>query len=573
MVETHSDHLDDRPVHIVHWFRSKGLRLHDQPSLYNVLQMVKERNQRLTSLGKPVPQSTWRCIYLLDPWFASSSSSANKWQFLLQSLEDIDYQLRKMGSRLFVIRGQPGHVFPTLFKEWKTTHLTFEADPEPYARVRDAKIRKLCYDLRITVNSVHSHTLFNIEDILRKCSNGTPYPLTFTSFQSIVQALDPPPLPAPEIDAKLIEGTVVTLLGDDHDFRYAVPSLADLGFKLKPNCSTKWPGGEREALLRLERHLQHKAWVASFGKPKMTPNSLMAATQTGLSPYLRFGCLSARLFYHQLSELFRKMKRGNPPPSLHGQLLWRDFFYAAATNNANFDRMIGNPICVQINWNKNGEALAKWAEGKTGFPWIDAIQTQLREEGWIHQVARHATICFLTRGALWISWEDGMKVFDEMLLDADWSVNAGTWMWMSCSSFFQSIFHLYCPVNYGRKADANGDYIRKYLPVLKNFPTQYIHEPWSAPLVEQQRARCIVGKDYPLPIVDHIEASRTNLDRMRLIFAKLSTLTTSTNGHSNRNSNSTAMTRNGKCPQRSHQQNVTVQNGNSLTNGNLIPNR
>lgn len=70
-------------------------------------------------------------------------------------------------------------------------------------------------------------------------------------------------------------------------------------------------------------------------------------------------------------------------------------------------------------------------------------------------------------GDLWISWEEGMKVFDELLLDADWSVNAGTWMWLSGSSFFQQIFHCYCPVRFGRKADPNGDYIRKYLPCLK----------------------------------------------------------------------------------------------------------
>lgn len=144
--------------------------------------------------------------------------------------------------------------------------------------------------------------------------------------------------------------------------------------------------------------------------------------------------------------------------------------------------MYGNPICVQIPWDKNAEALAKWASGRTGFPWIDAIMTQLREEGWIHHLARHAVACFLTRGDLWISWEEGMKVredgswsnvclqlnvtcsilqvFDELLLDADWSVNAGTWMWLSCSSFFQQFFHLYCPVKFGRKADPNGDFIR-----------------------------------------------------------------------------------------------------------------
>lgn len=105
------------------------------------------------------------------------------------------------------------------------------------------------------------------------------------------------------------------------------------------------------------------------------------------------------------------MKRNSTPPlSLFGQLLWREFFYTAATNNPRFDRMEGNPICIQIPWDRNPEALAKWAEGKTGYPWIDAIMTQLRQEGWIHHLARHAVACFLTRGDLWVSWESGVRV-------------------------------------------------------------------------------------------------------------------------------------------------------------------
>ena len=97
--------------------------------------------------------------------------------------------------------------------------------------------------------------------------------------------------------------------------------------------------------------------------------------------------------------------------STFGQLLWREFFYTASTKNPNFDQMVGNPICVQIPWEDNPEVLAKWASAKTGFPWIDAIMTQLREEGWIHQVARHSVACFLTRGHLWISWVEGMIFF------------------------------------------------------------------------------------------------------------------------------------------------------------------
>ncbi|XP_009868834.1 PREDICTED: cryptochrome-1, partial [Apaloderma vittatum] len=286
--------------------------------------------------------------------------------------------------------------------------------------------------------------------------------------------------------------------------------------------SAVWPGGETEALTRLERHLERKAWVANFERPRMNANSLLASP-TGLSPYLRFGCLSCRLFYFKLTDLYKKVKKNSSPPlSLYGQLLWREFFYTAATNNPRFDKMEGNPICVQIPWDKNPEALAKWAEGRTGFPWIDAIMTQLRQEGWIHHLARHAVACFLTRGDLWISWEEGMKVFEELLLDADWSVNAGSWMWLSCSSFFQQFFHCYCPVGFGRRTDPNGDYIRRYLPVLRGFPAKYIYDPWNAPESIQKAAKCIIGVNYPKPMVNHAEASRLNIERMKQIYQQLS---------------------------------------------------
>ena len=94
--------------------------------------------------------------------------------------------------------------------------------------------------------------------------------------------------------------------------------------------------------------------------------------------------------------------------------------------------MSGNKICRQIPWETNEAHLAAWAEGRTGFPWIDACMVQLRQEGWIHHLARHSVACFLTRGDLWINWEEGVKVFDKYLLDADWSLNNGNWMWMSC---------------------------------------------------------------------------------------------------------------------------------------------
>jgi cryptochrome len=99
-------------------------------------------------------------------------------------------------------------------------------------------------------------------------------------------------------------------------------------------------------------------------------------------------------------------------------------------------------------------------QAKTGYPFIDAIMTQLRTEGWIHHLARHAVACFLTRGDLWCHWEEGQKVFEELLLDADWALNAGNWMWLSASAFFHQYYRVYGPVSFGKKTDKHGDYIK-----------------------------------------------------------------------------------------------------------------
>lgn len=119
---------------------------------------------------------------------------------------------------------------------------------------------------------------------------------------------------------------------------------------LEPSSVEACPfrGGESEALARLDRHMRRQAWVAAFEKPKTEPNSLEPST-TVLSPYLKFGCLSPRRFWHALEEVYqREGRRSQPPVSLHGQLLWREFFTSCGYATPNFDRMEGNPICRQI---------------------------------------------------------------------------------------------------------------------------------------------------------------------------------------------------------------------------------
>lgn len=166
------------------------------------------------------------------------------------------------------------------------------------------------------------------------------------------------------------------------------------------------------------------------------------------------------------------------------------------------------------------DLLDAWTNGQTGYPFIDAIMRQLRQEGWIHHLARHAVACFLTRGDLWISWEEGQKVFEELLLDADWALNAGNWMWLSASAFFYQYFRVYSPVAFGKKTDKPGNYIRKYVPELKEYPAGAIYEPWTVSMRDQIRYKCVIGKDYPHRVVIHEVVYKINLSKMAEAYKK-----------------------------------------------------
>lgn len=302
----------------------------------------------------------------------------------------------------------------------------------------------------------------------------------------------------------------------DDGENYDVPKLEEfIDESILTRC--KYPGGETEGLKRMYMYMTKKQWVCKFEKPNTSPNSIEPST-TVLSPYLSHGCLSSKLFYHKLKEAESGSKHSEPPVSLLGQLMWREFYYTAGAGTKNFDKMVGNPVCTQIPWGKNDEHLKAWAEGRTGYPFVDAIMRQLKQEGWIHHLARHMVACFLTRGDLWISWEEGAKVFEDYLLDYDWSLNAGNWMWLSASAFFYKYFRVYSPVAFGKKTDKEGQFIKKYVPELKKYPTEFIYEPWKAPKSIQRTAGCVIGEDYPHRIVDHDKIHKENMQKMSLAY-------------------------------------------------------
>ncbi|GAB2269470.1 (6-4)DNA photolyase [Dionaea muscipula] len=478
------------------WFR-KGLRIHDNPAL--------EYAAKDSSFVYP--------LFVIDPHYmepdpdafshGSSRAGLNRIQFLLESLSDLDSSLRKIGSRLLVLKGEPGQVLIRCLKQWNIKKLCFEYDTDPYYQAMDARVKRYTSAAGIEVFCPVSHTLFNPEDIIRK--NGGKPPLTYRSFLKVAGQPSWSSSPvSTEISWLPPVGNVVEANTSN------VPTIEELGYADHVQDEfSPFKGGETEALKRLEQYLEDKEKVANFEKPKGNPSAFLKPATTVLSPYLKFGCLSSRYFYQCLQEVYKKVKRHTSPPvSLLGQLLWRDFFYTVAFGTPNFDQMRDNKICKQIPWEDDSELLAAWRDGRTGYPWIDAIMIQLRKWGWMHHLARHCVACFLTRGDLFVHWERGRDIFERLLVDHDWALNNGNWMWLSCSSFFYEYHRIYSPISFAKKYDPNGDFIRHFLPVLKDMPNEYIYEPWTAPKSIQSKAKCIIGKDYPKPVVMHDSASK-----------------------------------------------------------------
>ncbi|EDO38966.1 predicted protein [Nematostella vectensis] len=493
-------------VNSVHWFR-KGLRLHDNEPLRRAIE----------------GSDTFRGIFFLDKAAVKNAKvSPNGWRFLIESLRDLDQSLQKYNSRLFIIQGQPIDVFPKLIKQWNISKLTFEYDSEPFPRQRDLAVKRIAEKAGVDVIVCSSHTLYDIECIeqILEMNEGKP-PVLFKDFEAIVRKLGPPENPVESITRKSFMNCICPITST-HSEKFGVPSLAELGIKpADVTCGDMWVGGEREALNRLGI-LEDKI-LGSNSSKNCDGSSVLFPSRTQLSPYLRFGCLSPKLYYKKLTGAYVKMQFSPPPMSLYRQLIWREFFFTLASKNPNMDQVNDNPLCIQISWEENKDHFLCWKQGNTGFPWIDAIMRQLQKEGWIHHLARLSVGCFLTRGCLWISWEEGLRAFEELQLDAEWSMNSGSWLWLSCSAFFHGQIPWFCPVEVGKKLDPSGSYIRKYVPELRSMPLKYLYEPWTAPDDIQRAAMCVIGEDYPHPIVDHIEQRKACLQRLKTVCRHIQT--------------------------------------------------
>jgi deoxyribodipyrimidine photo-lyase len=460
------------------WWIRRDVRLHDNPALAAAL----ERGRSIVPL------------FILDPaLLASPSASPGRTAFLFEGLRTLDRDLRARGGRLVVRRGRPDRVLGTVLQETGAQTIVTQDDGSPYARRRDALVAA-----HLPLRLVGGLTVLPPDRVAKP--DGAPYTV-FTPFRLAWEA------------AAATEHLAPTA----PPVRISVPAaVATVGIPAPDRRFDAFPPGEAAARKRLE------AFTAGGGAPiyryAEARDRVDLDGTSRLSPYLRFGMVSAREVLAAAQRAMRAAPDAAARRSVSayiGELIWREFYMAILRH---FPHVLGQefrPGMRAIRWDDDPEALEAWQTGRTGYPIVDAAMRQLVQTGWMHNRVRMIVASFLVKDLL-VDWRHGERHFMRLLLDGDPAANNGGWQWTAgVGTDAAPYFRVFNPVLQGRRADPHGAYVRRWVPELARVPDRYVHEPWTMSAEVQRAAGCRIGHDYPAPIVDHAAARARALGRYR----------------------------------------------------------
>lgn len=426
-----------------------------------------------------------------DVQLKSRHAGANRTRFLLQSLKDLRDSLQKLGGDLVLRSGRPEDVLTQLAAEFKAEAVLCTADYTPYARQRDARVATALAAHNIAFTALPGRLIVDsLDGITTK--TGKAYSV-FTPFFKYWQTLNRRDLAEVPTRITLPDGVNTGNL----------PNVSDIANTngLSPNAL---PGGETAGRERLQLFLSNG--IEQYANDD---NDLGSDGTSRISAYLHFGCLSPR-------EIEEMLPPGDGPMRWHRQLAWREFYNYIIYKFPENGRHEFQERFRTLEWSYDESLLQAWADGLTGYPIVDAAMRQLKQEGWMHNRGRLIVGSFLTKD-LALDWRLGEQHFMRMLIDGDQANNNGNWQWIASVGVDPApVFRrLYNPASQQGRHDPSGIYVRRYIHELANVPNRFLAEPWKMNPAEQQTAGCIIGKDYPEPIVDHASARVATLERFR----------------------------------------------------------
>lgn len=469
---------------VLHWFR-RDFRLEDNTALLTACTQAEEI----------IP------VYIFDPgWLSRPDTSPERVAFLLDSLHSLNQALHQAGSYLVVRQGDPAQVFDQLLNETQSEAIFVNRIVDPYFRNQGRQLDRHLRQRGCEVRSCQDVMLHPPKSVLTK--TGTPYTV-FTPYKK--SALTVPvrtPQPAPP--------HITTPAGIASD---PIPTAQELGFS---TLATLPKGGIQEAHHCLDEFAASR--LTRYADQRDLP--YLEGTSR-LSPYLQAGCLSPRrVFWTAFQALHNTQPATTARDSVEtwiSELLWRDFYLQILYHFPHVETGAFKPSYNDLVWDTSEENFARWCQGQTGFPIVDAGMRQLQTTGWMHNRVRMIVASFLTKDLL-INWQWGERYFMQHLVDGDLAANNGGWQWAaSTGTDAQPYFRIFNPISQGQKFDPKGEYVRRYLPELKHVPEKWIHTPWEIPATYQDSLRCRLGRDYPKPIVDHARQRTLALDMFQRV--------------------------------------------------------
>lgn len=467
------------------WFR-RDLRAQDNAALYHALKSCKQVF----------------CAFLFDRDILDALPGADRRvDFIRESLVDLNGQLQGLGLEqgtsqvgLLVRHDTACNALPALAAKLSVDAVFTNHDDEPQALARDAAVQALLERQGVAFHSFKDHVVFERTELLTQA--GKPYTV-FTPYKNAwlkkVDSFYLKPYP--------VEKYAASLAARPTDEPSAPPALTTLGFQSSKLSELKIPAGSRggEALF--------EDFLGRMKHYKDTRDFPAVKGPSYLGVHLRFGTVSIR---KMACCALAQQKNGNEGAATWlSELIWRDFYAQILSNFPHAASSAFKPEYDAIAWEEGEKAhtlFQAWCEGRTGYPLVDAAMAQINQTGYMHNRLRMVTASFLVKD-LGIDWRWGERYFAGKLNDFDLASNNGGWQWAASTGCdAQPYFRIFNPVSQSEKFDAEGKFIRKYLPVLAKLPTSALHNPWLATPMELTAAGVEPGKNYPIPIVQHDEA-------------------------------------------------------------------